>query len=405
VIAAFRREFDALPRVYWIVWLGTLVNKMGGVVIPFLTLYLTRQRGYSEPEAGLVLSMYGGGAVVASLGGGVLADRVGRRFTLLLSLFGGAAAILAIGFSDTLPTIAASTFAMGALAEMYRPAVAAMITDIVPVAQRAKAFAHLYWVVNLGFALAASLGGFATGLGYFALFVIDAITMAAYGLIVFFAVPESRPAVHASRQPTISLAPVLRDGMFMVVVLLAFGVAIVMWQNGSSAPIDMQHHGVSDREYGLLFAINGLLIVFLQPWLTARLRNRSRTAVLAGSALLFGLGMGLYGFVGSPLGYAVAIIVWSVGEIAHIPTVQTVVADLAPADKRGRFQGVYNMAWAGASLAGPLVGGAMLAGPGSRALWLSCFALLALVAVGHGLAGKARHTREAAPRASTGQIG
>jgi MFS family permease len=405
VIPALRSELASLPRVYWLVWLGTLVNKMGAVVIPFLTIYLTR-RGYSAPEAGLVLSVYGGGAVVASLGGGLLADKVGRRFTLLLSLFGGAAATLCIGLSTTLPTILVSTFAMGALAEMYRPAVAAMVTDVVPVAQRAKAFAHLYWVVNLGFALAASLGGLATGLGFFALFVIDAVAMATYGVIVFLFVPESKPKLsRGERPPTVGLAPVLGDGIFMAVVLLSFGVALVMWQNGSSAPIDMQRNGISAREFGLLYAINGLLIVFLQPWLTAQLRALPRTAVLAGSSIVFGLGMGLYGFVGATTGYALAIVIWSIGEIAHLPTLQTVVADLAPPDKRGRYQGFYNLAWAGASLVGPLAGGAMLAGPGSRALWLACFAVLGLVAVGHLLAGRARHAREVAPRASTGQIG
>jgi MFS family permease len=405
VIPALRREFASLPRVYWIIWLGTLVNKMGGLVVPFLTIYLTREH-YSAAEAGFVLGMYGAGSLLAALAGGMLSDRVGRRFTMMLSMFGGAAGMLALGFARSLPTIALSAFFMGSLAEMYRPAVSAMVADVVPPKDRARAYAHLYWVINLGFALAVSIGGYATRLGYLTLFIVDACTMAGYGFIVFFLVPESRPALKPGRsRPSSSLVPVLRDRVFMAIVFLSFGVALAMWQNGSTLPIDMQRNGISEETYGLLFAINGVLIVFLQPWINARLRHRPRTAVLALSVLVFGVGIGMYGFVDAWPGYALAITVWSIGEIAHLPTLQTVVADLAPADQRGRYQGLYNVAWAAASFAGPFAGGAALGALGSRGLWLSFFAVLAGIAVGHVWLGRRRHERETAPRASTGEIG
>lgn len=112
--------------------------------------------------------------------GGTLADRLGRRATMLLSLFGGAAAILSVGLSTSIPQIGVATFAMGWLAEMYRPAVSAMIADVVPPADRQRAYEHLYWVANLGFAIAPVLAGLAARTSYLTLFVVDAATMAAY---------------------------------------------------------------------------------------------------------------------------------------------------------------------------------------------------------------------------------
>ncbi len=399
LLNALRREYRSLPPAYWVIFWGTLVNKAGSFVVPFLALYMASARHESEQTVGLVMALYGGGTILAGLVGGTLADHLGRRATMLLSLFGGAAAMLGIGFARTLPEICVATFFMGWLAEMYRPAVSAMIADIVPPVDRPRAYAHLYWVINLGFAIAPVLAGLAALWSYLALFVVDAATLVVYGFIVLVRVRETRPAeaAHAARQrggP--GLATVVKDGTFMGFVLLTFGAALVMWQNGTALPIDMVRQGISPATYGVLMSINGVMIVFLQPFITRALAKRDRTRVLAISALLFGVGFGLYGVVGSVAGYAFAIAVWTVGEIAHLPTSSMVVADLAPVAIRGRYQGIYGMAWGMASCIGPLVGGAFLGGPGGRALWFSCFGVMVLVTVGHVALGRARTRREAA---------
>jgi len=102
--------YASLPPTYWTIWLGTLVNRMGGFVVPFLALYITQKRHASEAAAGLVVSLYGAGNIVASLVGGTMTDRLGRRATMLVSLFGGAAAMMAIGLVSSLPAIGAATF-------------------------------------------------------------------------------------------------------------------------------------------------------------------------------------------------------------------------------------------------------------------------------------------------------
>jgi MFS family permease len=381
VNALLRNLYAELPPVYWTIWLGTLVNKLGSVVVPFLALYLTQERGLPNAEAGALLSLYGAGSILAGLTGGVLADRHGRRLTLIISLLGGAAASLGIGFARSLGMISLLTFLLGWLGEMYRPAVAALISDVVPPEKRTRAFGLLYWVVNLGFAVAMTLGGVLASTSFLGLFVFDAVTMALYGLLVLWKVPETRPTERHHGAAQAGLGTVLQDGTFLLFVLLAFGFALVMWQTGTSAPIDMTAKGLSKTTYGVLFAINGVLIAVLQPRMTSWLTHKRRDAVLAVAALWFGVGFGLFGFVSSVLGYAVGIAIWTIGEIAYLPTANTVVADLAPSSLRGRYQGVYTMAWGFASVAAPVVGGAALDGPGSRTLWVGCAVLMAGIAV------------------------
>ncbi|NTX57420.1 MFS transporter, partial [Myxococcus sp. CA039A] len=82
VAAVLRPLVGGLPRTFWVLWLGTLVNRLGTFILPFLALYLTGERGFTVERAGLVASLYGAGAVVAGPLGGMLADRVGRRLTV-----------------------------------------------------------------------------------------------------------------------------------------------------------------------------------------------------------------------------------------------------------------------------------------------------------------------------------
>src|SRR5438874_564327 len=90
-----RSNLNALPRPVWILFFGTFLNKFGAFVVPFLTLYLTAQ-GYTTGQAGLAISAYGLGTMVASLVGGHLADRFGRRETIVLSMFLGAAMMMCL---------------------------------------------------------------------------------------------------------------------------------------------------------------------------------------------------------------------------------------------------------------------------------------------------------------------
>src|SRR6187431_2461907 len=83
----------SLPRAAWVLFVGTFINRFGGFVVPFLTLYVTRQ-GYSVAAAGLAVSAYGVGNLCASFLGGHLADRLGRRDTIVLSMFGAAATMM-----------------------------------------------------------------------------------------------------------------------------------------------------------------------------------------------------------------------------------------------------------------------------------------------------------------------
>ncbi|HTJ44743.1 MAG TPA: MFS transporter [Kofleriaceae bacterium] len=386
-----------LPRVYRLLWWGTLINRAGNFVVPLLTYYLTQARGLRLDHAGEIVALYGVGQIGASLVGGVLADHLGRRASILISMFGGAASMLALGLVRAPEAIAAMVLVTGFAGELYRPAVAAMIADVVPPEDRLRAYSLLYWAVNLGFSIAPLLAGVVSRWSYSILFVVDAATTATYGVIVLLRVPETKPARVAHHAP-VRLATVLADRTFMVFVALAFLAAWVPYQSNVALAAYMGAQGHSSTVYGAVVAVNGVLIVLFQPSINRALATRDPSRVLAMSALVTGLGFFMHDLGASIALHVAAVSVWTLGEILGSGIGSTMVAAFAPTEARGRYQGVFVMSWGLASATGPLIGSRVLASWGPSALWSACLALGAVVALLFVVTAPARRARTSAIR-------
>ncbi len=393
-------SIGGLPRTYWYLWAGALLNRIGGFVAPFFAIYLTESLRLPVAEAGKIIGLYGLGGFTAGPLGGFLADRNGRKPTLLLSLIGGPLALVLLGLARRPATIAPAALLYGLLGELYRPVNQALIADVVPAGDRQRAYGILYWAVNLGFGLAAVIAGFMARRNFTLLFFGDAATTLAFAAIVYWRIPETRPQITdrpSLSRPTELLAP-LGDPTFAAFVLLTFLTSLVFQQCMVTLPVDMRAHGIPTETYGFLMAINGVLIVALQPSAIALLPRRRRSRVMAASALLVALGFGANALAHRASLYASAIAIWTLGEIGQAPVGPSIVADLAPAARRGSYQGLYLMAWGASSVCAPVLGSLVLGRWGSSALWCGCGVLVCLCALGQLTLGGPRGRRLAALR-------
>jgi MFS family permease len=378
VLKQVRAATGGLPSAYWVLWTGSLVNRLGTFVVPFLALYLTRERGFTVEQAGAAVSLYGAGVVVSGPVGGALADRLGRRTALILGLWSGAAAMLFLGFSQEPLWIRVGAFMLGVLGDLYRPAVAASISDVVPPQDRDRAFGLLFWGVNVGFAVAFPLGGLAAQSGFFILFVVDALSTFLYGFLVWLKVPETRTQQAPSSSPGLSMAP-FRDMAFLNLWLPSLLVTIVFFQSLGALALHLDSRGMGTAEFGLVMAVNCVLIVLVQPFAVGQVSKWRRSAVLASAAVLMGLGFGLHALSFNVPLAMLAAAVWTLGEILHQAVSPSVVADLAPADQRGSYQGAFLMSWGLAFCVAPALGAWVLGRFGGLTLWGGCL-LLGLMA-------------------------
>jgi MFS family permease len=372
-----RRSIRELPRAAWLLFGGTFISKFGSFVIVFLAVYITRQ-GYSEAQAGLALSAYGLGALFSGPVGGSLADRLGRRYTIALSMFTSAAAMLGLSQANNLLAIIPLAALAGFTSELYRPAAAALLADLTPAGQRVPAFAMNRLAVNAGFAAGPAVGGFLAGHGFLYLFVGDAITSAVFGVIALLALPEGKPAEEQEGKAS-WVRVVLADRGFLVFLASSTLGILVLVQAFSSWALQITER-FSAATFGALVSLNGLLIVLFElpiASVTQRLRPRR---VMAFGFLVMGIGFGLTtGAAIIPVA-ALAVAVWTLGEITLLPVAAAYVADVAPVEMRGRYQGAWSLTFGIAFVIGPTLGTALY-GINPTALWSSCVVVGALAAI------------------------
>lgn len=345
----------ALPRPAWVLCFGMFLNKFGAFVVPFLTLYLTSQ-GYTIGQAGLAVGAYGVGNLLASLLGGHLTDYLGRRQTIVLSMFSGAATMLLLSQARSLPAILVLTALTGLANEFYRPASAALLTDLVPATRRVTAFAALRMAFNAGFAFGPATAGFLATYGFFWLFAGDAATSVLFGLVALVALPRHVRIEQDNAGWSAALGVLRRDTKLHQFLLANFAIALVFFQMASTFGLHVTRLGFSAATYGAIISLNGALVVLFELPLTSLTRRFPARRVMAVGYLLSGVGFALNAFAHTVPALVGCMILFTLGEIITMPTASAYMANLAPPHMRGRYMGISGLTWSLALILGPAAG-------------------------------------------------
>jgi MFS family permease len=390
--STLRQGIRSLPRPVWILCAGSFVNRFGSFVAVFLVLYL-RSEGYSIAAAGLVVSFYGVGNVAAAGVGGWVADRLGRRNAIALSMFSSAATLMLLSQARWLPLIIVLTALAGLTGEMYRPASAALLTDLTPAGDRIPAFALNRLAINAGFAVGPAAAGFLAEESFFFVFLGDALTSAVFGVIALVALPEGVRVRRGDERRGEAIRTIVRDHAFLLFLVSSVLGAFVYFQAQTTFPLHVRESGLSDSDYGLLISLNGFAIVFLELPIVAISRRFPYRPVLVLGSLLVGLGFALNAIANDLPALALTVLIWTLGEIVYAPVASAYVADLAPEHLRGRYQGAWGLTWGLAFVLAPGLGAAIFAWS-PDGLWLTC-GLLGLVAALLLLETRPRRSRRA----------
>jgi MFS family permease len=361
-----------LPAPVRLLVVGTLINKLGSFIVPYLSLVLNREFHMSAAAAGGLVTAYGVGSLVSILAGGFLTDFLGRRTTLLVSLFGSGVLAVAMGVAPAAKAFVPLLLVFGFVAELYRPASHAIISDLLPSEHRATGFAALRVAINLGFAVGMAIGGLLVDWSWRVLFVADGVTTILFGATVFFFIHETRPQTHASegsRGAGGSSGP-WRDGVYAQLMFSSVAFSLVVFCFLTILPLTVTlWAGYPAAVYGAIVGFNGLIIAAFEVSIVAWLQRFRRLRVAALGLVLSALGFGLTSVVPHWAWFLFTVVLWTAGEIFTLPQQMSFIADWAPPEARGRYMALYSASWSVGFALNPMLLMPLHAWAGERVFW------------------------------------
>ncbi|MGW7330776.1 MFS transporter, partial [Streptomyces sp. NPDC054840] len=400
-----------LPGVFWLLFTGVLLNRLGILVPSFLALFLAAESGIGPGATGILVGVWGAGSVAGSLAGGVLADRTGARGAILVSQVTaiGACAVLAAVAQPAVLGVAA--FLAGCASTLHKPAGTVVVAQALPESEHVRAFGLLYWASNIGAAISPAVSGFLLSASGYWLIALNVTTALAYAGLAH-RLPGPRPRAEAApagaadaaddggRETVRGLLAPFRNPATAWFLALSFCLAAIYLQKQSALPLDMKAHGLSSQVYGLVVSLNGFLIITGQPLVSRLTRRLAVDVQFLCAAVLVAVGFGANAVAAGPWAYAAALVVWTAGEMLLVPQASAFLVRHAPPGRAGSYQGAYGFVWNLGLVVGAPVGMAVLQTWGSAALWTGALLLGLSAAAAHALT--MLRTRRRPPRPGRG---
>jgi MFS family permease len=391
ILERIQNVYQEYPQPFWVLMTGTFIDRLGtNLIMPFLAIYVVQRFDARITQVGLIYTLFAVSSGLGNFLAGALADRFGRRFTLILGLVCAATARIALGLANDFTGLYIAAAFAGLFGAIGWPAQLAMTADLLGPQKRANGFGVQRVVINSTFALGPLAGGFiGPRIGYLPLFVLDALTSYFVALIVFSKLPETRPnkgqdARNENFAQTLAgYQRVLQDATFVAFILISTLTVTAYMQMSTTLSVYLvkfQH--VPESIFGALVMLNALMVVFLQFSISRWASRQPLLLIMIAGAAFYLVGFGSYGLPPSIPLFIFAMILITLGEMLVIPTSQALTALLAPSDMRARYVATERLNWIVAQSLGPLAAAAMMDRFDPRWVWAGCSIICAISIVG-----------------------
>lgn len=394
VLALYRDAFGGLPRLTWLLCAAAFLNRCGSMVVPFLGPYLKAQFGLSAADAGLVVGLYGLGAIAGSWIGGALTDRIGPVRLQVGALSASASWMLLMTQCRELATLVPAVFVLGLLNDAFRPGSNTAVAQSVPLVLRRKALSLNRFALNLGWAFGPTIGGYLIEHDFTWMFVADGATCALAACWLALVLRQWRPHATAGAGPDAAPTPPSgaaspwRDGHFIRLMVANTFVLLAFMQYFATGTRVFVDDGWHEKEVGWFLAVNPILITLCEMPVVHALRHRRALPAIALGALVIGCGYLLFLLPWGALAIVLGMAVVAGGELLQMPMLGAHVNDVAPERARGAYNGAYGVNFTFALVLAPVLGGFVYDAFGEAALWCSCAGFGALGALLFAVEGR-----------------
>ncbi len=368
--------YNDYPRQFWLMITGIVLATAGGSMIwPFLLIYASGKLALPLSTVAALISINAGTGLLSSLIAGSLADKIGRKVVMNFSLTMTGLAYFLLMRAGTYWQFVGLMVMIGFSNPLYQVGADAMLADMIPSEKRTDAYAINRIANNAAFALGPAIGGFLATRSYDLAFYAAGTGFIAYSLLLFFLAHETlnKSSVNISipASGTEGYRRVLQDKNYMVsVALISLGLIAptMLW---ILMPVYAKtNYGVPEALYGWIPTTNALMCVFVQYSITGITRRHRTLPVLGAGMLIYALGVGSVALMSGFWGFWLSMVILTFGELTLVPTASKYVADLAPADLRGRYMSIYWLGWGLARTLAPIIGGFLNDNLAPRAIWI-----------------------------------
>ncbi len=354
-----------MSRTAWVLIAGILFVRMALFMsYPFLALHLESLK-FNALEIGIILGGHYFFAGIVGIAGGNIAGKWNPKWALTCTLLVGALSFFCLSQAQTFTVFMLSNCCLAIATSTFEPVASMQITSFVPKELHALAFRYRYMAINIGAALGPLLG---TGLILFGTrisFLTTCGLLLTYSLLFLFFNTKKNEEKSQSSSLTSNLTKVLQHmaGNRSFLLLMAANLCVTMTygQIFSTLPQILNAKMENGRHlYTVLLITNPITVITSGLILNRFLARQSLELLLKGGAIL--LGISFLGFHFSPLtypNYIICMVLFTLAEVALIPTTSKLLFDLAPEEYRGAYLGAESSSYLGFFF-GNLIGGWLL---------------------------------------------
>ena len=345
------------------------------MVLPFIALYCVEVLKVGIAESGLVIAAFGIGAFISAPFAGKLSDKIGSVRLMIISLCLSGVFLFFYSLVKDFYLFLVLSFFWAIISEAFRPASLSFISNEITNERRKTAFAVYRLAINAGMSIGPVLGGILSTIDFSLLFYFDGATSIAAGIFLIFSgmketnsPAENQTEIKESLPATNFL--VFKNYLFLYFLIALLPVDIVFFQHIGALPLFVVGNlGFSKSMFGILMAINTVLVIIVEVPLNDAIRNWKHWKALALGSMLAGAGFGLLIFTSGIYLLVSSVIIWTFGEMILFPAAGDYVAEISPSEKRGEYMGYFQMTFSASLVLGPLFGNKVLDDFGSTILW------------------------------------
>lgn len=379
------------PGTFWTLLGATFIDRLGGALLfPFFALYVTQKFNVGMTQVGIMFAIFAVMNVVGSMLGGALTDKLGRRWMIIFGLIMSALSSVAMGLVTDLALFYLLAAVVGLLSETGGPARQAMVADLLPTEKRAEGYGMFRVAFNFAVAVGPMLGGLLAAYNFLYLFIADAVASTITAVIVYLALPETKPAA-SDDQPEQSFLKTLsgyrvvfRDTAYMAFLIVSLLGTVVYIQMNSTLSVYLRDvHNVSPQQFGYILSLNAAMVVLFQFWITRKISKYAPMIMMAAGTALVGFGFVMYGFVVTYFMFIVAMVIITIGEMIIVPVAQALASRFAPENMRGRYMAMFGFSWTLPVAVGPLLAGLIMDNYNPNWVWYAAGIVAAVAVVGY----------------------